>query len=163
MSEEGGRKKQQKFAIIKTMRSESGQSMVELMVSIVIITTALSGIIALFPYIIQKNARIQMQGQAVNLAQNETEKLRALRYYDPELDALGVQGMSSIKADGPYLVRVTVRYLDPRTSLPPDNYPLDISQDTGLKEVTVSVKRKDNLGSQVNLVTYFSRAKPGQG
>jgi len=146
------------------MRSESGQSMVELMVCIVIITTALSGIIALFPYIIQKNARIQIQGQAVNLLQNETEKLRALRYYDPALDALGgVQGMSSIRAEGPFLVRVTVRYLDPKTSLPPDDYPTDISQDTGLKEATVSVKRKDNVGSQVNLVTYFSRAKPGQG
>ena len=146
------------------MRSESGQSMIELMVSIVIITTALSGIIALFPYIIQKNARIQIQGQAVNLLQNETEKLRALRYYDPELDALGgVQGMSTIKADGPYLIRVAVRYVDPKTSLPPDDYPLDLSQDTGLKEVTVSVKRKDNVGSQVNLVTYFSRAKPGKG
>ena len=146
------------------MRSESGQSMIELMVSIVIITTALSGIIALFPYIIQKNARIQIQGQAVNLLQSETEKLRALRYYDPQLDALGGgQGVSSLKAEGPYLVRIAVRYLDPKTSLPPDAYPLDISQDTGLKEVTVSVKRKDNVGSQVNLVTYFSRAKPGKG
>ncbi len=146
------------------MRSEFGQSMIELMVSIVIITTALSGIIALFPYIIQKNARIQMQGQAVNLLQNEIEKLRALRYYDPELDAIGGGlGMSSIKTEGPFLVRVTVKYVDPKTSLPPDDYPLDISQDTGLKEVTVSVKRKDNIGSQVNLVTYFSRAKPGKG
>ncbi len=146
------------------MRSEFGQSMIELMVCIVIITTALSGIIALFPYIIQKNARIQIQGQAVNLVQNETEKLRALRYYDSELDALGgVQGMSVIRSEGPYLVRISVRYVDPKTSLPPDDYPADISQDTGLKEVTVSVKRKDNVGSQVNLVTYFSKAKPGKG
>ena len=146
------------------MRSESGQSMIELMVCIVIITTALSGIIALFPYIIQKNARIQMQGQAVNLVQSETEKLRALRYYDPALDALGgIQGMSTISAEGPYLVRVEVRYIDPKTSLPPKDYPTDVSQDTGLKEVTVSVKRKDNVGSQVNLITYFSRAKPGRG
>ena len=138
--------------------------MVELMVCIVIITTALSGIIALFPYIIQKNARIQIQGQAVNLVQNETEKLRALRYYDSELDALGgVQGMSVIRAEGPYLVRISVKYVDPKTSLPPDDYPLDLSQDTGLKEVTVSVKRKDNVGSQVNLITYFSKAKPGKG
>ena len=146
------------------MRSESGQSMVELMVCIVIITTALSGVIALFPYIIQKNARIQVQGQAVNVLQNEIEKLRALRYYDPALDALGGgRGVESVKAEGPYLVRVTVRYVDPKTSLPPDTYPTDVSQDTGLKEVTVSVKRKDNVGSQVNLVTYFSRAKPGRG
>ena len=146
------------------MRSESGQSMIELMVCIVIITTALSGIIALFPYIIQKNARIQIQGQAVNVLQSETEKLRALRYYDPALDALGGgQGVSSVKADGPYLVRVTVKYLDPKTSLPPESYPTDLSHDTGLKEVTVSVKRKDNVGSQVNLVTYFSRSKPGKG
>ena len=146
------------------MRSEFGQSMVELMVSIVIITTALSGIIALFPYIIQKNARIQMQGQAVNLLQNEMEKLRALRYYDSELDALGgIDGMSIVKSDGLYLVRISVRYVNPKTSLPPDVYPMDVSEDTGLKEVTVSVKRKDNVGSQVNLITYFSRAKPGKG
>ena len=146
------------------MRSQNGQSMIELMVCIVIITTSLSGIIALFPYIIQKNVRIQMQGQAVNLVQSEIEKLRALRYYDPALEALGGgQWVESVKADGPYLVRITVKYVDPRTSLPPDIYPTEISQDTGLKEVTVSVKRKDNVGSQVNLVTYFSRAKPGKG
>ena len=146
------------------MRSQSGQSMIELMVSIVIITTALSGIIALFPYIIQKNVRIQIQGQAVNLLQSKTEKLRAHRFYDLELDALGgAQGMSSIRAEGPFLVRVTVKYVNPKTSLPPDVYPTDVSQDTGLKEVTVSVKRKDNVGSQVDLITYFSRAKPGKG
>ncbi len=150
--------------IIKTMRSESGQSMIELMVCIVIITTALSGIVALFPYIIQKNVRIQMQNQAVNLMQNESEKLRALRYYDPELDAFGsIEGMSTIKAAGPFLVRVAVRYVDPKTSKVPDEYPTEPSQDTGLKEITVSVKRKDNVGSQFNLVTYVSRAKPGRG
>lgn len=145
------------------MRSELGQSMIELMVSIVIITTALSGIIAIFPYIIQKNVRIQTQSQAVNILQNEVEKLRALRYYSPELDALGSpQGMVTLKQEDQFLVRVTVKYIDPKTSLPPEKYPLEIADDTGLKEVTVSVKRKDKVGSQVNLVTFLSRAKPGK-
>ena len=150
--------------IIKFMRNQLGQSLVELMVSIVIITVALSGIIAIFPYIIQKNVRIQMQSQAVNLAQNEWEKLRSLRYYDPELDALGGPfGMTVIRQEGNFLVRVTVRYIDPKTSLPPEKYPLDVSEDPGLKEVTVSVKRKDNVGGQANLVTYFSKSKAGKG
>ena len=145
------------------MRNQSGQSLVELMVSIVIITTALSGIIAIFPYIIQKNVRIQMQNQATNLAQNEWEKLRALNYFDPELDALGsLDGMITIKPEGNYLIRVTVKYVDPKTGRAPEEYPSEISQDTGLKEITVSVKRKDNVGAQVNLVTYFSKAKPGK-
>lgn len=146
------------------MRNQSGQSLIELMVSVVIITTALSGIIAIFPYIIQKNVRIQMQSQAVNLAQNEWEKLRSLRYYDPELDALGgPEGMAVIKQEGNFLVRVTVKYIDPKTGLPPEKYPLDLSEDPGLKEVTVSVKRKDNVGGQANLVTYFSKSKAGKG
>ena len=145
------------------MRNQSGQSLVELMVSIVIITTALSGIIAIFPYIVQKNVRIQMQNQAINLAQNEWEKLRALNYFDPELDALGsLDGMITIKPEGNYLIRVTVKYVDPKTGRAPEEYPSEISQDTGLKEITVSVKRKDNVGAQVNLVTYFSKAKPGK-
>lgn len=146
------------------MRNQFGQSLVELMVSIVIITVALSGVIAIFPYIIQKDVRIEMQSQAVNLAQNELEKLRALRYYDRELDALGSQeGMVTIKPVDRYLIRVTVKYIDPKTGLAPQTYPIDISEDTGLKEVTVSVKRKDNVGSQVNLITYFSKAKAGEG
>lgn len=146
------------------MRSQSGQSLIELMTSIVIITTALSGIVAIFPYIIQKNVRIQMQSQAVNLAQTELEKLRALRYFDPELDALGsLEGMSITKAVDNYLVRITVKYIDSETGLPPEMYPTELSEDTGLKEVTVSVKRKDNIGSQTNLVAYFSKAKAGRG
>ena len=146
------------------MRSHSGQSLVELMVSIVIITVALSGIVAIFPYIIQKNVTIQMQTKAINTAQNELEKLRALSYYDQELDALGSpSGMVTIKPADVYLVRVTVKYIDPKTGLVPDAYPTEISGDTGLKEVTVSVKRKDNVGVQADLVTYFSKAKPGKG
>lgn len=146
------------------MRNQSGQSLVELMVSIVIITVALSGVIAIFPYIIQKNVRIQMQNKAVNLLQNELERLRSLRYYDQELDALGSQeGMVTVKQVEDYLVRITVKYIDPKTSLVPKDYPTEISDDTGLKELTVSVKRKDNVGSQANLVTYFSKAKSGKG
>ena len=105
-----------------------------------------------------------MQNQAINLAQNEWEKLRALNYFDPELDALGSpDGMITIKPEGNYLIRVTVKYVDPKTGRAPEEYPGEISQDTGLKEITVSVKRKDNVGFQTNLVTYFSKAKPGKG
>ena len=146
------------------MRNQLGQSLIELMVSIVIITTALSGIIAIFPYIIQKNVRIQMQNKAIHIAQNELERIRALKYYDSELDALGgSQGMSVIKTVDEYLLRVTVRYIDPQTGLIPEVYPTDVSEDPGLKEVAVSVKRKDNVGFQANLVTYFSKARPGRG
>ncbi|MBI2995667.1 MAG: prepilin-type N-terminal cleavage/methylation domain-containing protein [Candidatus Melainabacteria bacterium] len=146
------------------MRNQFGQSLIELMVSVVIITTALSGIIAIFPYIIQKNVRIQMQNQAVNLAQNEWERLKSLSYYDQELDALGsTDGMTVVKNVKDFLVRVTVKYIDPKTVGRPENYPVNISEDTGLKEVTISVKRKDNIGAQTNIITYFSKAKPGKG
>ena len=146
------------------MRNEFGQSLIELMVSVVIITTALSGVVAIFPYIIQKNVRLQKQSEAINLAQTELEKLRALNYYDSELDALGgFDGMSVINTVGDFLVRITVKYIEPKSGQMPETYPADISEDTGLKEITVSVKRKDNVGLQANLVTYFSRAKPGKG
>ena len=145
------------------MRNESGQSMIELMVSIVIITVALSGVVAIFPYIIQKNARIGIQEQAANLLQSEAEKLRARRYYDEELNALGSpDGMSITKNEGNFIIRTIVKYVDPVTGKPPEKYPSEVSEDTGLKEVSISVKNKNNIGSQVNLVTYFSRAKPGK-
>lgn len=141
------------------MRNQSGQSLIELMVSIVIITTALSGIIAIFPYVIQKNVRIQMQTQAINIAQSEMEKLRSLGYFDEELNAFGtIEGMVTIKPQDNYLIRTTVKYLDPKTGQTPETYPTETKDDTGLKEITVSVKRKDNVGSQANLVTYFSKA-----
>ena len=145
------------------MRNQFGQSLIELMVSIVIITVALSGVVAIFPYIIQKNARIQMQNKAVNIAQSELEKLRALHYYNEELNALGgPDGMVTVKPVENYLLRVSVKYVDPRSGVTPQIYPQEVSEDTGLKEVTVSVKRKDNVGSQVNLVTYFSKGMAGK-
>lgn len=145
------------------MCNHSGQSLIELMTSIVIITVALSGIVAIFPYIIEKNARIQIQNQAINIAQNELERLRALSYFDQELDASGsLTGMITIKPVDNFFVRITVKYIEPKTGIVPESYPSDISEDTGLKEVTVSVKRKDNIGSQANLITYFSRAKSGK-
>lgn len=146
------------------MRNQLGQSLIELMVSIVIITVALSGIIAIFPYIIQKNVKIQMQNKAVNIAQNELEKLRALRYFNSELDAFGgPEGMTLLKTIDNYQVRVTVKYIDPQTGKPPEIYPTEILEDTGLKEITVSVKKKDSVGLQVNLITYFSKVRPGRG
>ena len=146
------------------MRNESGQSLVELLVSIVIITVALSGVVAIFPYIIQKNVVIQKQSETINIAQNEWERLRTLKYYDNELDALGnIDGMIVTKVVGDYILRVTVKYVDPKSRATPEVYPQDLSEDTGLKELTISVKRKDNLGLQANFVTYFSRAMSGRG
>ena len=146
------------------MRTQYGQSLIELMVSIVIITVALSGVVAIFPYIIEKNARIRIQSETINTAQNELERLRTLSYYDEELNALGSQdGMTIIKNVGDFLLRITVKYIDPKTGIPPESYPQDASEDTGLKEIAISVKRKDNIGSQANLVTYFSKAKGGRG
>lgn len=145
------------------LRNQSGQSLIELMTSIVIITVALSGVVAIFPYIIQKNVHIQMQSQAIYLAQNEMEKMKSLRYYDPDLDALGVDGMTLTKTVNNFLIRTTVKYIDPKTGATPEKYPTELSEDTGLKEVTVSVKRKDNIGSQANLITYISKVKSGKG
>lgn len=146
------------------LRNEFGQSLVELMTSIVIITVALSGVVAIFPYIIERNVRIQMQSQAVYLAQNEIEKIKSLRYYDSDLDALGnIDGMSVTKTVNNFLVRTTVKYIDPKTGSAPEKYPTELSEDTGLKEITVSVKRKDNKGSQANLITYVSKVRSGKG
>ena len=146
------------------IRNEIGQTLIELMTSLVIITISLAGVIAIFPYIIQKNVKIQTQSKAIYLAQTEMEKFKALKYYDPDLDALGnVDGMTTIKTVDNFLVRITIKYIDPKTGQTPEKYPFELSEDTGLKEVTVSVKRKDNIGSQANLITYISKAKPGRG
>ena len=105
-----------------------------------------------------------MQSQAINKAQNELEKLRALQYYDRELDALGSpEGMITMKTEDNFLIKIAVKYINPKTGAVPEKYPSDISEDTGLKEIAVSVKRKDNVGFQANLVTYFSKAKATRG
>lgn len=146
------------------MRNQSGQSLIELMVSVVIITVALAGIVAIFPYIIQKNVKIKMQTEAINIAQSELEKLKALSYYDERLNALTLpEGMSVTEKKGNYLVRTIVKYVDSDSGKVPSSYPIDISQDTGLKEVSVSVIRDDGASSQVNIVSYISKAKPGKG
>ena len=146
------------------MRNQSGQSLIELMVSVVIITVALAGIVAIFPYIIQKNVKIKMQSEAVNIAQSELEKLKALSYYDEKLNALILpEGMSITEKKGDYLVRIIVKYVDPDSAKTPSSYPSDISQDTGLKEISVSVTREDRVGSQVDIIGYISKAKPGKG
>ena len=146
------------------MRNQSGQTLVELMVSIVIITSALSAIVAIFPFIIQSNAKIQAQNKAALLAQSELETLKGLNYYDTSLDALGtVEGMNLLKEEGDYYVRIKVKYIDSKTGEAPETYPTDLSEDTGLKEIKVSVKRKDGIGNQADLVSHISKARPGKG
>ncbi len=148
----------------KFIRNQCGQTLIELMTSLVIITIALAGVVAIFPYIIQQNVRIQMQSKAVYLAQSEIEKIKSLRYFDLDLDAVGnPDGMTTIKEVDNFLVKVNIKYINPKTGIAPEKYPTELAEDTGLKMVAVSVKRKDDIGSQVNLITFISKAKPGRG
>lgn len=146
------------------MRNNSGLTLIELLVTIAVITISLAGIVAIFPLIIQKNAEVQIQNRLVHEAESELERLKGLSYFDEELSGLGsVEGMVTLKENGIFLIRSTVKYLDSKTKSVPKKYPVDIDEDTGIKEVTVSVKRKDNLGKQIDLISYISKARTGKG
>lgn len=138
-------------------RDSSGLTLIELLVSLVVITISLIPVINYFNATLRQNNQARELTKIRFLAEEEMERIVSLNYMHPSLDAVGAfQGKSSFSEHDDYLIKTTVIFLDPETGQIPEDYPLRETDDTHLKQITVSAARLDKLGGQVDLVYFKS-------
>lgn len=138
-------------------RNNQGLSLVELLISIVIITTALVPIIGFYNSSLRHTSNANQRSRVMFLAEEEMEKIVSLGYRDPSLQCFATTaGNVNFYEKEEFLVKTQVVFVDPTTMELPELYPVNDEDDTKLKRVTVSVARKDKQGGQVNLVYYKS-------
>lgn len=142
---------------MKFTRNNQGLSLTELLISIVIISTALVPIIGFYNSSLRQTNNTNQKSRVMFLAEEEMEKFVSLGYRDPSLECFATTaGNVSFFEKNEFLVKTNIVFIDPMTMELPELYPVNNEDDTNLKRITVSVARKDNQGGQVNLVYYKS-------
>ncbi len=138
-------------------RRADGFTLVELLVTLVILTSLLVPILGFFNSSFKQNVQSKEYTRMRFLAEEEMEKLISLAYDDAQLDAFAtLSGRTSFFEAGDFVVKTNIVFLDGETGNLPDRYPLRKEEDSFLKKITVSVARKDKLGGQVDLVYFKS-------
>jgi len=138
-------------------RSSSGITLMELLVSLVIISSSLVAILSVYSTTIRLNLQNEARSRSKFYAEQEMERLLSLPYVSRELDAYGsFNGTTQLFEYKGYIIKTKIIFFDPTTGLPPEIYPFNEKEDPNLKELTVSVVRKDGLGGQVDLINYKS-------
>ena len=135
--------------------NDKGFTLIEIIVSIAIITIAFFGVIGVFPYSLNVNERAQNLTGAVYLTQAGVEKSLSLGY-----ETLGtgvVEAKVRLSSDPtnflyPFYRQIVVSYVD--TNL------VDSVSDTGLKKIVVTVFWQNPLSAQeqqYTLTTLLSK------
>ncbi|MCE2929095.1 MAG: prepilin-type N-terminal cleavage/methylation domain-containing protein [Candidatus Caenarcaniphilales bacterium] len=138
---------------INQTRKELGVTLIELLVSLVIISVILVPILGFYNYSLKETNIKHQQTQLRFLASEEIEKIISLPYFDRSIEAYGsFAGKTSFYEKDDYIVKVNVILLDPATGEVPEIYPVSREQDTRLKRITVSVARRDRVGGQVDMI-----------
>ena len=141
--------------ISKKMRNNKGVTLLELLVTLVIISGILTGILSFYNSSLKSNLRAQVRSELKFLAEEELERLLSLSYDADELNVFGsLVGRTNFFEDEAYIIKTVVIFIDPETGDVPEEYPLDETTDTKLKKITVSVARKDGLAGQVNMINF---------
>jgi prepilin-type N-terminal cleavage/methylation domain-containing protein len=134
-------------------RNDSGVTLIELLVSLVVITSVLIPILNFFNSTLRQNNQDRELTKIRFLAEEELERVVSLTYDDSSLDAFGNStGQTAFFEHDKYLVKQTVVLIDPETGEIPERYPYQKSDDTFLKRITISAAKQDKLGGQVDLV-----------
>lgn len=140
---------------MKNIRTSSGITLMELLVSIVIVSSALVAILSVYSTTMRLNLQNEARSRAKFYGEQEMERLLSLSYFSDELSAYGsFNGTTRLFEYKDYIIKTKVVYLDPTTGKVPEVYPFGEEEDPNLKEVTVSVIRKDGLGGQIDIINY---------
>lgn len=85
------------------------------------------------------------------------ERLKSLRYDHPDLDAFGsFEGNITFTDLEDYIMKTKIKFLSPKTGREPEPYPVSEEEDPLLKEVIVSVVRKNGQGGQIDLTSFVT-------
>lgn len=131
--------------LARTVTSQDGFSLIEIMVAVVVLAIGLIGLAALFPYGSKAGFDARKTTEAVDLATQQLEQLRLKTYADPELadgwhpDASGEAVGSGNTFNRRYLVTAMTGTM------------------ANFKHVEVQVTWPATNPDTVRLVTYFRR------
>jgi prepilin-type N-terminal cleavage/methylation domain-containing protein len=143
---------------LKSRRSNSGLSLLEILIAIAIISTALVAILGFYNYAIRAGLKSKGQTELKYIAEQEMERLMSLPYSSAELDSYGAFAgkVSYVIKNETYLIKSTVIFMDPDSGETAENVPRNPREDTHLKKIIVSAARVDGVGGQIDLVTFKS-------
>jgi Tfp pilus assembly protein PilE len=138
-------------------KNQRGTTLVELLISIVIISFVLIPIVNFYNYYLRQTNKTNQETRLKFLAQEEMERFIALDYRNSALDCYGnTGGRTNFYERDDFLVKTNVVFMDPETGERPDIYPANSEDDTQLKKITVSVSKKNQGSSQVDYVYFKS-------
>ncbi len=149
-------------AKLRFPRENTGVTLAELLVSLLIITIVIYAIINFFSLNLFQNTKELKRSKLYYKAMTKMEELISKDYSSIDLESF-YSPLNSIKfiEDDKFLIKVLIESIDPLTNLPADPYPIKLSEDPMLKKITVSVANLDDydekrLPAQVNLVRFIS-------
>jgi len=133
-------------------------SLIEILIAVAIISSALVSILGFYNYAIRAGLKSKSQTELKYIAEQEMERLVSLPYSSAELDSYGAFAgrINYLIKEDKYLIKTTVIYLDPDSGEVAENVPRGPREDTHLKKIIVSAARIDGVGGQIDLVTFKS-------
>lgn len=138
-------------------RQQTGVSLVEILVTIVILSSLFTGILTFYTSSLRSTSSSYSRSKAKFLAEQEMERLISLDYLDDELNAFNnFEGRTQFFENNEYILKTLVIFIDPTTGGTKEPYPVSFDEDTHLKKLIVSATRKDGIGGQVDLTTFIS-------
>lgn len=141
-----------------TRRNDSGISLLELLITLSVLTVVVSSIISYYGISLRNNIITNARTELRFLAEQEMEKRLSFDYFSSELDSLNDSDglINYYLEDEKFIIKTTIVHIDRNTTQIPDDYPSSRERDTKLKKIIVSVARIDGKGGQVDLVTFKS-------
>jgi prepilin-type N-terminal cleavage/methylation domain-containing protein len=136
------------------LRSESGVTLTELMVSLVITSVILVAILSFYGTSIRQNLVDKARSEIKFLAEQEMEKLLSLPYDSNTLGAFSSERSDVYELNTNFIVKRKIAILDPEKGTVKDPYPNSKEEDPHLKQITISVTRKDGLGGQIDMINF---------
>ena len=140
-----------------SLRSSKGVTLLELLMSVVVISFALIPILNFYNFYLRQTNNTHQETRLKFLAQEEMERFIALDYRNEALDCFGnTSGRTNFYERDDFLVKTNVVFLDPETGERPELYPVSEEDDTQLKKVTISVSKQSAGSEQVDFIYFKS-------
>ena len=138
-------------------RSNRGVTLVELLLSVVVISFVLIPIVNFYNYYLRQTNNTNQETRLKFLAQEEMERFIALDYRNSALNCYNnTAGNTTFYERDDFLVKTNVVFIDPETGDRPDLYPSSDEDDTQLKKITISVSKKAPGSEQVDFIYFKS-------
>ncbi len=143
-------------------RNNSGVTLVELLVSLAIITLVIFSVLKFYSTNLLTNTKEYKRAELYYRAVEEMENLIAKDYSSADLKTY-FNSNSNIRFldDGKYLLKIKVESVDPFTTLAPEPYPTKQSEDRLLKKITISAVALEDaeypdMARQVDIFRFIS-------